>query len=335
MYFDTHLNTLWYLTKPSDAKSALVYKETLKRVFALAKKDRFRKPFYRGKKSGGRRRIVPAQKDLVFIQMVLAEWFAGKFDQGLDTCHTGHGVLSAVKVHQKAKCALVVDLKSAFDHVTGKKLHAFLRSRLARYTPEVRILMVDLLTYENSTPQGCVSTPFVFNAVMAEVDREIAEELRSLPVCAITRYVDNICISFTAGVDLFKVEQIVRRIINAHDFEVSWSLSFNEPPFVYLGTRISESQLELDIDKLSEYEALLREAITSSVPNTYKRQITGILMWVYRVYAQLDPGELNSTQRKEVADFIRLFQRYYQKGRSRAPEQLDKLVTLMHNLRMF
>ena len=321
-------------TTPSFDKELVRYRNTISRLVSLAERERYLKPFYVKKKSGGKRRIVPATKDLVYVQSILASWFVKTFGGSADYCYTGKGIIPAIKPHQGAKTALVVDLKDAFDHVTKEKIYKLLERRFRKMSKEVRLLIATLLTYEGTTPQGCVSTPYVFNAVVDPMDKDLLAILGNFPLRAYTRYADNMCFSFDKPVNLWAVDRAVAKIISMHDFQVSWSAGFEHMPISYLGTHVYEDRLELDPDKLDAYVLLLNEALSSPTPEVYRKQILGILTWVSQVYKTTNPEKLSPEDRAKLAYFIGLFQQDFGKGRG-TPELLERLVTSFHNSRMF
>ena len=297
--------------------------DMLKEVLETPQTQRYHKPFYVHKETKGRRRIVPAKTDLVLIQALIARWILRVFPQSGDYCYSGKGVLPAVKAHQGAVAAIVMDLKDAYDQITEARIRRVFRPHLLHEFPYITDAIIDLLTYKGTTPQGCVSTPHVFNAVVMEMDEEMVRLRHPYPVQAYTRYVDNICVSVYAGTNVDALESRMQSIATAHGFEISWTDVFYARPFEYLGTKIFPDWLEVRDDRLERYKSLLYEALGSPIPNIYRDQITGVFSWLNQVSGDNFPDLILS-----------LMRRYYEKVR-RPPESLLRLVEQRSMSRMF
>ena len=312
------LQEVWETTKPRRRSFAQEYLNKLRIVFDTPKALRFWVPFDRVKKSGGTRRIVPAGEDLAFVHYVLSEWLARISPPSKDYCYTGRGVLGCVSEHIGSKCALVVDLKSAFDRVTYDRLKFALKTRQSNMSDAALDVICDLMTYpvyngKLTTPQGCVSTPYAYNLLMLQIDKTLEVVASSFPDLKVTRYSDNICFSSPKPVDLDKLGKRAKAVITANGFDLSWTLKFSEPPFRYLGTRIYTDKILLDEEKYGEYCDLLLDALVSYTPNAYRKQVTGMFVWAKNICGNNIP-----------ADMLELFVRYFEKVKA-PPESLTKM----------
>ncbi|MEK9146921.1 MAG: reverse transcriptase domain-containing protein, partial [Patescibacteria group bacterium] len=203
---------LWELTKPMDPRYAAIYLELLQKTVAIPKIERFENPFLRPKKSGGARTIVPAAEPLRTIQYSLSRWIRNNLPQGKDYCYTGLGVKAALEAHRQNSYALVCDLKNAFDQVTAEKINHW----FGFYKPELKgeplSLMVDLLTFEDRAPQGCVSSAYAYNVVVSEMDHHLGIIAPQLGIDNWTRYSDNLCFSAKGEFDTKGLEAQVKRV---------------------------------------------------------------------------------------------------------------------------
>lgn len=326
MVSDIVIRRLWEITRPESNEWAAEYLKKLRYVLNIPKKKRFLTAFDVTKKTGGTRKIVPATPSLAFVQSVLANWMVLTYPGSHDYCYTGKGVLQTVRPHLGSKSALVIDLKSAFDHVTYARLKFALRKHHTNLDPDVVEVICDLLTFPvysdtQTTPQGCVSTPYAYNLVVRPIDLELMAVAAAYPGMRITRYSDNICLSTPEVIDLKALEKKVTSIIYANGFQVSWSKSFDKPPFKYLGTLIYPDSIQLDEEKYGEFSFVLMEALASATPNIYRNQIVGIFNWAMHVSGKKMPDDL-----------FELFRRYFEKVR-RPPASFSKLVVERTNLR--
>jgi len=317
------VEAVWELTRPRDDFWAGEYRAALDRVVLLPKPKRFRRSFYVDKASGGQRLIVPAGEDLRLVQGVLANWIIKEFPPSSDYCYTGLGVLAAVKRHQRSKFAVVFDLKDAFDQVTAARITHWLQFYRPGVAEAVVTLIVDLLTINGRAPQGCVSTPYVFNLVARPLDQGLEIVREEFGLNGVTRYSDNVCLSSSRPFDFEALEGQVQRFVRGSGFAVSWSRRFADEPIVYLGTRIYDGRLSLAEEKYGEFCDRLLEAIQSPTPQIYRAQVTGIFNWAHRVCGAEIP-----------MDLLELLARYFGKV-GRTPQPLAAILAQKRMRRMF
>lgn len=264
----------------------------------------FRKSFEVAKASGGVRTITPAGEKLGLVQYSIVHMLKDRFLRGSqDFCYNGRGVLSTVTLHKNALFTaatdgcetktLVFDLKSAFDHVTSESLRNWLRFYLCGQVSEEAIdVLVDLVTLNGRTPQGCVSTAYLYNLVLLPFDAHLNLLQHRYPILATTRYSDNICMTVAAKCAEEELFSEITKLVHAFGFEVSWYELYIGEGAVYLGTKIFADRLELLNEKLGEYYALLIEAIKSPNPKAYSAQIRGIRSWVAHICGANIPEDL-------------------------------------------
>ena len=318
------IKAVWELTKPVEYFLASRYRRALVYVFSVPKVVRFAQPFYVPKSGGRKRLIIPAEEDLRLVQGVLANWIVKTFPLGDDYCYLGRrGVLAAVRRHRRSGYALVVDLKDAFDSVTAEKIHHWLNFYLPKVGSEVIKCIVDFLTYQGRAPQGCVSTPYVYNLVTRPLDKGLELLLQQFGLSALTRYSDNICLSSEQPIDLNGLEDQVRRLVRGNGFELSWSHRFVEKPIIYLGTEIYRGQLGLAEEKYGEFLNRLLEAVLSPTPEIYRHQMTGTFNWTHHICGEEIPNDLLS-----------LFARYFGKV-GRTPKPLARILSQKKMRKMF
>lgn len=328
MISDDLIYSIWKLTRPKKDEIASTYLEKLRFVLATPRRKRFLPPFAVPKKNGGTRIIVPADDELALVQRILADWIIRAFPSSRDYCYTGKGVSETVRMHLGSKCALVVDLKSAFDYVTSEKLKFAFKLYLLNSASDAQLEVIcNLLTYpvhgdNETTPQGCVSTPYAYNLVLWQLDKALAAVAFYFSGLRVTRYSDNICLSSSSDIRLPELRKKVRSLIEAQGFEISWFREYTHPPFEYLGTRIYTDKLELDEEKYGEFCYLILEALVSRTPELYRKQIIGIYNWARNITGNNMPDDL-----------FELLVRYFERVR-KPPASLQSLVIAKKNLRM-
>ncbi|GEM_PF-6664154 len=283
---------LWEITKPEDDQEADVYFDHLETLIPIRQDLWFWVPFDRQKKSGGKRQIVPAAAPLGYIQHQLANWIFHNLSQGEDYCYTGRNVKSAVEPHIDKPYALVCDLQNAFDHATRAKIAHWLPLYDKRFRDEkVLNLMLDLLTFEGRAPQGCATTPYVFNMIVAQMDRHMDLVARPLGIESITRYSDNICFSAKSEFDAKELEAQVRRVATSFGFPLSWVKSY-EGSVDYLGVTIQDGTVRIEDERAGEFLNRIYQMIESGDPRQHYKSVLGIQSWMRQIYGPNIPKDI-------------------------------------------
>jgi hypothetical protein len=157
---------------------------------------------------------------------------------------------------------------------------------------EAVAVLVDLVTLNGHTPQGCVSTAYLYNLVLLPFDAHLHLLQQRYPILVTTRYSDNICMTVDASCDEISLFSEITKLVHAFGFEVSWYELYVGEGAEYLGTKIFADRLELLDNKLGEYYALLIEAIKSPNPKAYSAQIRGTHSWISQICGDVLPEDL-------------------------------------------
>lgn len=283
---DKIIEKAWRLTKPKLA--AEEYRALLRVLAQVPPGLRYRKSFKVPKQDGSMRLIRPASAPLVFVQGCIADWLINNFPLGDDYCYLRRrGVLAAVERHRifKPRYGAVFDLKSAFDFVKSSTVKYFLRMYLTYIEDVVLDFIIDLITFQGHTPQGCVSTPYVYNLVIRPMDQLLGVYTQK-HFLVYTRYSDNICFSSPLDIDFTSLKKEVVMVVKGVGFELNTAKTkiFSDEPIEYLGTTIYQDRIGLCKDKIGDILFLLHEALVNPTPQIYRRQINGLWSWALRVY---------------------------------------------------
>lgn len=107
---------------------------------------------------------------------------------------------SHAEKHIGKKTLVTLDLKDFFPSITQRRVRGLLKIILPRH-PDLTVtpIMVDqlseLLTYDGKLPQGAPTSPTVSNLICLNFDKKLTE-LQDEHSCTITRYADDIAVSF-------------------------------------------------------------------------------------------------------------------------------------------
>jgi hypothetical protein len=301
------IERVWSLTHKHAGNSLhkYDYREKLRRLLNQPKRSWFLPPFAVAKKIG-KRTIVPATEDLYCVQAVLVNWLLTRYKNTDDYCYTGQGVIEPAKKHQKSVAAVVVDIKNAYDNVTKSKVLSVLAAGFPEVEKDLLQVIAEFFTYpvyrvqgsnlrysEDTIPQGCISSPYVYNAV---VSRSVAmlklpfERLAKETNFVYTRYVDDIALSVSKGdTNLRFIAKLLRDAFGANGFPIGEPEFYDRLPFEYLGLLIGKNSLEVCDEKDAIFRERLIEAIHSPTPEIYQHQVSGIVGWLNQVYGTVWP----------------------------------------------
>lgn len=257
----------------------------------------------RPKKSGGEREIQAAQPPLNEIQARIA---VGIYPHSISKIN--HSFVArrshrtAILPHLWANTFFSFDIKNAFPSVKKKWVQSSFQ--MIDLKASVAELMADLVCYsptekpeEEFLPQGHVSSPYVFNLVLKNIDQVLAgfAQKRGYQV---TRYVDNFAISTREELIPEKERRLAIEIVerlSLGSFKIpEEKTSYSEAKkgrvhFEFLGLVIEEKNGERKVgvadEKLAEYEWTIHKAMMGSDFSQRKfREIKGKITYLKSVY---------------------------------------------------
>jgi RNA-directed DNA polymerase len=174
------------------------------------------------KRSGSDRRIIaqPARKLKAIQRYVLATKLSGLPVHPMATAYqAGKNIADNAAPHAKKRVILKLDFKDFFNSITPGDLQAVINkadldtvARADRGYLNYIFFWLHPLEGRLCLSIGAPSSPFIFNAVMAPLDRQIqaiAQECSTL--C--TRYADDITLSGNSIENLLKAEQRIKTVI--------------------------------------------------------------------------------------------------------------------------
>lgn len=311
MYTQELIRNFWLKTRPNNPAYAQIYLNALLETLAITKEQRYKDAFPREKKSGGTRMIIPAKGPLKIVQIVLSDWVKRSVKL-YDYCWLG-GSNRAAEEHKLFTGGICLDLSSAFNQVTESHIRRRFNGMLQ---PDLLELFIELVTLNGVLPQGCGSSLFVFDAVFGPLDLKLQELKKRYPdIVAVTRYVDNICISVNSS----RKEQIDWIADAAVKILAEWEFhgilqKYYRAPLVYLGLHIFPKRIELNTHKFDDIVAKVVNATNSATPESHRKTVIGCLVWVIRVYGDHVPE-----------DIVKMFEEYFKKAGPN-PNSLNKVL---------
>ena len=180
------------------------------------------------KRSGGTRTIKsPAT---IGLRTAQADFLAAVEKAKWVPSNNAHGFVkdrnckSALQVHQKhhSRWFLKMDIKSFFDTTTA----AMVRDALDYVFPFNQLsdseknTLITITTYENTVPQGALTSPFICNMVLVPFDYALQKYCHEHSLIY-TRYADDLLISSEVKFDWQEVQEEVQKLLAMLGYQIN------------------------------------------------------------------------------------------------------------------
>jgi RNA-directed DNA polymerase len=130
----------------------------------------------------------------------------------------GCSIVVNAEKHLANRSSYLIDLHHAFAQIRAKHIfRCFFKAGLPRSDAW---LMSRLAAFHGRLTQGAVTSPYLFNCLMDQLDERVLEFTRRNSLL-FTRYCDDLC--FSAATNYFPVDarQAIRTIIGANGFQIN------------------------------------------------------------------------------------------------------------------
>ncbi|MCW5684170.1 MAG: retron St85 family RNA-directed DNA polymerase [Pseudolabrys sp.] len=174
------------------------------------------------KRSGSEHRIIaqPARELKAIQRFLISEKLSSLPVHPIATAYKPKiNILNNAMPHARKRVLLKLDFESFFHSIEPRDLQSLLRnSGLTTIQGEDRQILTNILFWKNPfTGKLCLSigapsSPFISNAVMEPIDRELIKIARSCSA-ACTRYADDITLSANSIENLERAEVSIRKLI--------------------------------------------------------------------------------------------------------------------------
>ena len=233
--------------------------------FTIPKKNGFRKINY-----------LPEDSGLALLQKKLSDRFLNK--QDLPVCvkgfRRGESYNSFLYTHIGAKYFLRIDIISFFSSLTKEivelELFDLIKRNVDDEVEDLVELICEIVTYNDSVPQGAYSSPIISNIVMARIDQRITKYCQIFNV-RYTRYADDLL--FSSSSFNFKEKRWflrkIKYILSSKKLKVNYSkLKYAENEIVLNGYVISNKEIRLSRNRLHDIRR-----ITTFVDKNYHMNV--------------------------------------------------------------
>lgn len=135
----------------------------------------------------------------------------------------GKSILSNARPHTNKRFILNLDIKDFFPSIEFRRIKVVLELnpfKLAERREYLAFVIANLVTYNNSLPQGAPTSPIISNIVCQQLDRNLTRFSKKAGV-KYSRYADDL--TFSSNKDLFNNNfiSILNRIITHQNFKLN------------------------------------------------------------------------------------------------------------------
>jgi RNA-directed DNA polymerase len=159
---------------------------------AASADDGYKPPIAKRKQSGGTRRIDPPRQTLKSIQRSILKLIAPRISSAIAYGVKESSHIDAAFQHVRKHSVGKLDITNCYECIRASLVRRSVRN--AGFGGDALRLLVALLTRNGRLRQGPPSSPAVAHLVLAEIDRQICEEMLRLGV-VVTRVADDYAIS--------------------------------------------------------------------------------------------------------------------------------------------
>ena len=273
--------------------------------------------FRQKKKLGGWRVIEAPNADLKMFQTLILRNLLMPVYEPSRICHSasGRNILSNALHHlgvpldvddpdpsdedipwRFPRSILSIDIKGAFPSVQEDRVEDILWNLLGENTPEAVIaVMLKILTWRGSIPQGAPTSPILLNLACRDLDLALIREFERGPF-RVTRYVDDITVSSVHGSISERKRQLLIDLVTEHGFIINerktWLARERSHVLRITGLNLVPNwrTVRLPASTISKFRSRLR--------GLYKNLRTEQLNFVTAIEEGVNPRELFFLQRK-------------------------------------
>lgn len=200
-------------------------------LYRVNNRSKYYDTFEIKKKSGGIRTIKAPKGSLKIIQQKLSKILIlvhqpKLFSHGFNI---DRSVLTNAKQHIHKRYVLNIDLENFFDEINFGRIRGLFMAKPFEFNKTVATTLAQIMTMDNSIPQGAPTSPVLSNMVCSRLDTELGK-LAKANKLSYTRYADDITFSSNQSFpqecmrvlpDQTIVCDQIEKIINRNGFKIN------------------------------------------------------------------------------------------------------------------
>lgn len=208
---------------------------------------------------------LPIDSDLYNLQHKLLSNFLAQ--QCIPVCVkgfiTGESYLSYLSPHVGSKYFLRIDIKDFFNSISENHIKKTFSDLIVlnsiKEKESLIFFLCDIVSLNNSLPQGACTSPAISNLVMARIDQRILKYCQLLSI-KYTRYADDLLfssISFNFSIKLWFLRKI-KYILHSNKFRLNYSkLKISKNELSLNGFIVSEQNIHLSRKRLADIRHII------------------------------------------------------------------------------
>ncbi|MCX7759247.1 MAG: reverse transcriptase family protein [bacterium] len=228
-------------------KEIVSHKQDCYSEFEIYKKNG-KRTIYAIKKQSGLYNIQNKLKDNLFAKISLPVAVKGF------VC--GESYNTYLVEHVKKTSYLRADIKEFFNSITSEQIRVMLKEFIN--IGDIVDIIIDIVTLDDSLPQGAVTSPCISNAIFKRIDQRITKYCQEFDV-TYTRYADDMLFSsnkvnFTNDSFFYSM---IKKILKENGFECNYNKKKTENGKICLGGFVIRDDVHLSRAKLNNINKLI------------------------------------------------------------------------------
>ena len=268
-------------------------------VYWLASDAKERYEVFKVKKKDNSDRIIAAP---VLSLKIVQRWILENILYKIKTSPYSFGFAKGEKSplalcaekHKNNLYVLKMDIRNFYPSISREKIY-YIFSEIG-YNTEISNLLTNVCTYNNSLPQGAVTSPYISNLVLRKLDFRIAGYCNKRDI-VYTRYADDMIFSSDNRDVLKKIYGMIRKIVEDEGFVLNDKKTLFMTPKGHkkvLGLTINNGIIKVSREMKRSLRALIHYQIATS-DYSFNQQIRGYISYI---------NSIESGYRKKTVDYI-------------------------------
>lgn len=190
-----------------------------------------------------------------------------------------HGIIESGLKHKDNLFFLSMDIHNFFDSISRYSVKNFFFS--LGFSSDVVYLLTELCTFDDSLPQGAVTSPYLANLICGKLDARILGLCKKRNI-EYSRYADDLCFSSDKLYDLNKIVPIITEIAEDEGFEINTAkthFSSNYSRKTILGITLNDNSIHANY----ELKRCIRAQIFNSITKgdySNRQYILGMIAYI-------------------------------------------------------
>lgn len=227
--------------------------------------DDFYKTYHLRKRDGSNRTINAPGVEIKFIQIWILRNILEKSltpSEYSKAFYKRRGIKLNASSHLGKKYIYCFDIKNFFPSITVDRVTK-LFSDIPRIDSSLASQLAKICTYKGYLPQGAITSPYISNIVLKEIDENIGDYCSRKNI-SYSRYADDLVFSSDNFDELVKIKGYIEPILTSYDFTLNKKkerMLTGAGKMVVTGLRLNSGKLTIGRDRKRLYRAMLHRLL--------------------------------------------------------------------------